>query len=205
MSFRQHWNSKAGRDSWQSSFNFYVAPNVYNYYSLANVFSGLVCPYTLFLKTPQRVYAHHYHFGLRILSDQVHHCGKGRMFSFEVSACKLGFCRPWEQEDSGHQNNSVGIPISWENSAVRTTAARRRIAQSQASYLGKGRLNTETGPLGGMGKLTRWCQLCPLAPRHTLSPHVICQQRLRGWITAEITTVLSAVTRSRLGHRLLAQ
>ena len=141
MSFRQHWNSKAGRDSWQSSFILYVVFNVCQLLLTCEcVFRLGLSIQAILKKHPQRVCVHHYHFGLRIFKWSSPPLWKGEnVFIWKCLLCKLGFCRPWEQEeDSGHQNNSVGIPISWENSAVRTTAARRRIAQVTGKLPGQG-------------------------------------------------------------------
>ena len=121
--------------------SFFLSSSVFvNYYSPVSAFLGWVFLWTLLKKYPQRVCVHHYHFEQRIFKWSSPPLWEGEnVFIWKSLLCRLEFYRPWEQEeDPGHQNNSVRIPISPENSAVRTPAANRRIAQVTGKLTGQG-------------------------------------------------------------------
>lgn len=146
--------------------------------------------HSILKKHPQRVCVHHYHFELRIFKWSSPPLWEGKnVFIWKSLLCRLEFYRPWEQEeDPGHQNNGARIPISQANSAVRTPAASRRIAQVTGKLTGQGE--------GWKQRPSSWRVwgnyqdgASQALPPHALTPSypMFCKQWLHGCVTAEIT------------------
>lgn len=153
---------------------------------------------------------------------------RGECFSiWKCLLCKLGFCRPWEQEeDSGHQNNSVGIPISWGKFSSKDHCSKKkdRTGHRQATWA-RGSAEYRDRPLGGNGEINKMVPVRPSSPHasHSLTPRSVnsdcvldnaaeitlqcwaCVSRGPGWVTGYLrnrsvwASALQALAAAALG------